>query len=46
MMPLLWVAPRLVLGDVVNLSQFGVNLTVLAPASSSVHRHESEDEFV
>lgn len=36
------------LGDVFNLTQFGVNLTVLAPGSSSAHRHwhESEDEFV
>ena len=36
------------LGDVFNLTQFGVNLTVLAPGSASAHRHwhESEDEFV
>ena len=36
------------LGDVFNLTQFGVNLTVLAPGSSSSHRHwhESEDEFL
>ncbi len=36
------------LGDVFGLTQFGVNLTVLAPGSSSAHRHwhESEDEFV
>ena len=36
------------LGDIFNLTQFGVNLTVLAPGSSSAHRHwhESEDEFV
>ena len=36
------------LGDVFNLTQFGVNLTVLPPGSSSSHRHwhESEDEFV
>ena len=37
-----------VLGDAFNLTQFGVNLTVLAPGASSAHRHwhESEDEFV
>jgi uncharacterized cupin superfamily protein len=36
------------LGDLFGLSQFGVNLTVLAPgsASSERHWHESEDEFV
>ena len=36
------------LGDRFGLSQFGVNLTVLAPgaASSELHWHESEDEFV
>ena len=36
------------LGDVFGLSQFGVNLTVLAPgtASSERHWHEREDEFV
>jgi uncharacterized cupin superfamily protein len=36
------------LGDLFGLSQFGVNLTVLAPgaASSERHWHEREDEFV
>ena len=36
------------LGDLFGLSQFGVNLTVLAPGSSSAERHwhETEDEFV
>ncbi|HRX34875.1 MAG TPA: cupin domain-containing protein [Aestuariivirga sp.] len=36
------------LGDVFGLSQFGVNLTVLAPgsASSQRHWHEREDEFI
>lgn len=36
------------LGDVFNLTQFGVNLTVLAPGAASAHRHwhESEDEFI
>ncbi|MFN4143039.1 cupin domain-containing protein [Aestuariivirga sp.] len=36
------------LGDAFGLSQFGVNLTVLAPgsASSERHWHETEDEFV
>jgi len=36
------------LGDRFGLSQFGVNLTVLAPgaASSERHWHETEDEFV
>lgn len=36
------------LGDLFGLSQFGVNLTVLAPgtASSERHWHESEDEFI
>lgn len=36
------------LGDCFGLSQFGVNLTVLAPgaASSERHWHETEDEFV
>ena len=36
------------LGDHFGLSQFGVNLTVLAPgaASSERHWHETEDEFV
>ncbi len=37
-----------VLGDAFGLTQFGVNLTTLAPASSSAlrHWHEREDEFV
>jgi uncharacterized cupin superfamily protein len=36
------------LGDVCGLTQFGVNLTRLAPGAASAHRHwhESEDEFV
>lgn len=36
------------LGDVFGLTQFGVNLTELAPGASSAlrHWHESEDEFV
>jgi uncharacterized cupin superfamily protein len=36
------------LGDLFGLSQFGVNLTVLAPgaASSERHWHELEDEFI
>ena len=36
------------LGDVVGLSQFGVNLVTLAPGawSSQRHWHEKEDEFV
>jgi uncharacterized cupin superfamily protein len=36
------------LGDLFGLSQFGVNLTVLAPGTSSSERHwhETEDEFV
>ena len=36
------------LGDLFHLTQFGVNLTELAPGASSAHRHwhESEDEFV
>lgn len=36
------------LGDPFGLSQFGVNLTVLAPgsASSERHWHETEDEFI
>jgi uncharacterized cupin superfamily protein len=36
------------LGDQFGLSQFGVNLTVLAPgsASSERHWHETEDEFI
>ena len=37
-----------VLGDVFGLTQFGVNLTTLAPGSWSAlrHWHEQEDEFV
>lgn len=36
------------LGDASGLSQFGVNLTVLAPSSASAERHwhEKEDEFI
>ena len=36
------------LGDAAGLTQFGVNLTRLKPASGSAHRHwhENEDEFV
>ena len=36
------------LGDVFGLTQYGVNLTTLAPGSWSSHRHwhENEDEFV
>jgi uncharacterized cupin superfamily protein len=36
------------LGDVVGLTQFGVNLTRLTPGAASAlrHWHESEDEFV
>lgn len=36
------------LGDAGGLSQFGVNLTVLAPGAASAlrHWHEREDEFV
>jgi uncharacterized cupin superfamily protein len=36
------------LGDAFGLSQFGVNLTVLAPGTASAERHwhEKEDEFV
>lgn len=36
------------LGDIVGLSQFGVNLVVLEPGawSSQRHWHEKEDEFV
>jgi uncharacterized cupin superfamily protein len=36
------------LGDVVGLSQFGVNLTRIDPGSQSAlrHWHEEEDEFV
>ena len=37
-----------VLGDIFNLSQFGVNLTTLAPGAWSAQRHwhAHEDEFV
>ena len=36
------------LGDAAGLTQFGVNLTTLKPASASAlrHWHENEDEFV
>jgi uncharacterized cupin superfamily protein len=36
------------LGELFELTQFGVNLTTLAPGSWSSHRHwhEAEDEFV
>ncbi len=36
------------LGDAVNLSQFGVNLTKLEPGGATAlrHWHEQEDEFV
>jgi uncharacterized cupin superfamily protein len=39
---------KTVLGDVVGLTQFGVNLTRLRPGAASAHRHwhEAEDEFV
>ena len=39
---------KMVLGDVVWLTQFGVNLTRLRPGAASAHRHwhETEDEFV
>jgi uncharacterized cupin superfamily protein len=39
---------KAVLGDVVGLTQFGVNLTRLKPGAASAHRHwhETEDEFV
>jgi uncharacterized cupin superfamily protein len=39
---------NLMLGDVCGLTQFGVNLTRLAPGARSSHRHwhEREDEFV
>ena len=39
---------KMVLGDVVGLTQFGVNLTRLRPGAASAHRHwhETEDEFV
>jgi uncharacterized cupin superfamily protein len=37
-----------VLGDLVGLTQFGVNLTRLKPGAASAlrHWHENEDEFV
>ena len=37
-----------VLGDLFGLTQFGANLTTLAPGSWSSHRHwhEAEDEFI
>jgi uncharacterized cupin superfamily protein len=36
------------LGDLFGLTQFGVNVTTLAPGSWSAHRHwhEEEDEFI
>ncbi|HEV7252872.1 MAG TPA: cupin domain-containing protein [Mesorhizobium sp.] len=36
------------LGDAVCLTQFGVNLTTLAPGAATAHRHwhRNEDEFV
>jgi uncharacterized cupin superfamily protein len=36
------------LGDAFGLTQFGVNLTVLAPGAASAERHwhEAEDEFI
>ena len=36
------------IGDIANLTQFGVNLTRLAPGAASAHRHwhALEDEFV
>jgi len=36
------------LGDVIGLTQFGVNITRIAPGSASAlrHWHESEDEFI
>ncbi len=39
---------KTVLGDVVGLTQFGVNLTRLKPGAASAQRHwhETEDEFV
>jgi len=39
---------KYVLGDVVGLTQFGVNLTRLKPGAASSHRHwhENEDELV
>jgi len=39
---------KIMLGDVVGLTQFGVNLTRLKPGALSAQRHwhETEDEFV
>jgi uncharacterized cupin superfamily protein len=39
---------KMALGDLVGLTQFGVNLTRLKPGAASAHRHwhEAEDEFV
>ena len=39
---------KVALGDVVGLTQFGVNLTRLKPGAASAlrHWHEAEDEFV
>jgi uncharacterized cupin superfamily protein len=39
---------KIALGNVVGLTQFGVNLTRLKPGAASAlrHWHESEDEFV
>ncbi|MEM8934884.1 MAG: cupin domain-containing protein [Pseudomonadota bacterium] len=39
---------RIRLGDLGGLTQFGVNLTRLAPGAASAHQHwhETEDEFV
>jgi uncharacterized cupin superfamily protein len=39
---------KIALGNVVGLSQFGVNLTRLKPGAASAlrHWHENEDEFV
>ena len=39
---------KTLLGDLVGLTQFGVNLTRLKPGAASAlrHWHESEDEFV
>lgn len=39
---------KIALGDLGGLTQFGVNLTRLAPGAASAHRHwhKNEDEFV
>jgi uncharacterized cupin superfamily protein len=39
---------KLMLGDTVNVSQFGVNHTTLEPGTASAlrHWHEGEDEFI